>query len=32
MGTLSINTRLYSIGKIKIMGDKNKTQIRIEPD
>ncbi len=32
MGALSINTRLYSIGNIKIMGDKNKTQIRIEPD
>jgi hypothetical protein len=32
MGALSINTRLYSIGKIKIMGDKNKTQIHIEPD
>jgi hypothetical protein len=32
MGTLNINTRLYSTGKLKILGGKNKTQIRIEPD
>jgi hypothetical protein len=32
MGALSINTRLYFVGKIKILGDKNKTQIWIEPD
>jgi hypothetical protein len=32
MDALSINTRLYSIGKIKVIGDNNKTQIHIEPD